>query len=75
MRRAVGKLKRALMEKDKERTDVIAIRSKGEVWVGKERVAKWTDQKMKLRGEGLEVKGRFEELMSAVRRPTDSLSD
>eukprot|EP00973_Karenia_brevis_P055278 7685509-Karenia_brevis.AAC.1 len=63
------------MEKNQERKDVIAIRTKGEVWVGKARVGKWTGQVMKLRGEGLEVKERFEELMEAARRPIDSLSE
>eukprot|EP00973_Karenia_brevis_P093771 12418999-Karenia_brevis.AAC.1 len=33
-RRAVGKVKRALMEKQPERSDVVAMRDSGEVWVG-----------------------------------------
>eukprot|EP00973_Karenia_brevis_P005328 728155-Karenia_brevis.AAC.1 len=64
------------MEKDGSREDVVALRDKGEVWVGRTRVAKWVDGKMKLRGEGLEVEKRFEELMLMTgRRPTDSLSE
>eukprot|EP00973_Karenia_brevis_P005329 728156-Karenia_brevis.AAC.1 len=64
------------MEKDGSREDVVALRDRGQVWVGRTRVAKWTDGKMKLRGEGLEVEKRFEELMLVTgRRPTDSLSE
>eukprot|EP00973_Karenia_brevis_P094807 12424277-Karenia_brevis.AAC.1 len=36
-RRAVGKVKRALMEKQPGRSDVIAWRDKGEVWIGTQR--------------------------------------
>eukprot|EP00973_Karenia_brevis_P004481 613385-Karenia_brevis.AAC.1 len=46
------------MEKNGDRTDVEAIRPLGEVWIGEERVAKWKDGSMRLRGEALELKPR-----------------
>ena len=60
----MGKVKRALMEKQPERNDVDAQRNKGEVWIGDVRVAKWDGTKMKLRGEALELKARIEELIA-----------
>eukprot|EP00973_Karenia_brevis_P029598 4083155-Karenia_brevis.AAC.1 len=64
------------MERGSDRTDVVALRSAGEVWVGTARVAKWNGTDMKLRGEALEAKERIEALMAAtIRKPTDSLSE
>eukprot|EP00973_Karenia_brevis_P020088 2757287-Karenia_brevis.AAC.1 len=73
-RRAVGKVKRALMEANDSREDVVALRPQGEVWVGSERVAKWKDGIMRLRGEGLLRKARIDELI-ATRRKTDEMSE
>eukprot|EP00973_Karenia_brevis_P023303 3207817-Karenia_brevis.AAC.1 len=63
------------MEKDSERKDVVALREKGEVWIGEDRVAKWNGGEMKLRGEALAVKNRIDELMTSKRLPIDSLSE
>eukprot|EP00973_Karenia_brevis_P009708 1309508-Karenia_brevis.AAC.1 len=62
------------MEVNKQRLDVTALRPQGEVWVGDERVAKWVDKDMRLRGEGLELKSRIQELI-AHRSKTDELSE
>eukprot|EP00973_Karenia_brevis_P050034 6945504-Karenia_brevis.AAC.1 len=63
------------MEKSPGREDVVAMKNKGEVWAGTERVAKWDGQRMKLNGEGLEVEARVKELLTMSNRPTDSLSE
>eukprot|EP00973_Karenia_brevis_P078642 10915924-Karenia_brevis.AAC.1 len=66
------------MEADGARNDVVALRPQGEVWIGKgeesQRVAKWKDGAMRLRGEALQLKARIDELISA-RRKTDELSE
>ena len=72
--RAVGKVKRALMEVDEDRVDVVVDYASGEVWVGEERVAKWTGDGLKTKGEALSLKDRIDSLM-AERRPQDELSE
>eukprot|EP00973_Karenia_brevis_P037945 5232952-Karenia_brevis.AAC.1 len=73
-RRAVGKVKRALMEAKSDRNDVTALRPQGEVWIGDERVAKWVKGYMKLRGEALSLKARIDELIAHRPKP-DELSE
>ena len=74
--RAVGKLKKALMEAKKDRSDVQVLRKKGEVWTAEGRVAKRRGTYLKLIGEAEQVKNRFEELVADKReRVKDGLSD
>ena len=75
--RAIGKVKRALMEVNKERKDVVALRRAGEVWIGDERVAKWKDGTLRVRGEAETLKKRIDELIAEKRAEAskDGLSD
>ena len=73
--RAIGKVKRALCELRESRVDVVADRKAGEVWIGSERVAKWKDDKLRLKGEALQVKARIDTLIAEKRKPGDSLSE
>ena len=75
--RAIGKVKRALMEVNKERKDVVALRRAGEVWIGDERVAKWKDGTLRARGEAETLKSRIDEFIAEKRTeaPKDGLSD
>ena len=72
--RAVGKVKRALMESRANRTDITTDRNAGEVFVGTERVAKWVGDHFRLKGEALKLKERIDELL-AEKRPRDELSE
>ena len=67
-------MKRALLEARANRTDVVADRKSGEVFVGKERVAKWVGDHFRLKGEALNLKARIEELL-AERKRHDELSE
>ena len=66
--------KRALKEVDPEREDVVVDYASGEVWVGEERVAKWTGDRLKMKGEALSLQDRINSLMEE-RRPQDELSE
>ena len=46
----------------------------GEVWLGKERVAKWVGGSMRLRGEAKELEVRIQELIEE-KNLKDGLSD
>jgi hypothetical protein len=80
--RAVGKVKRALMEARANRTDVIADRKTGEVLLrtvvggvaSTERVAKWVGDHFRFKGEALTLKARIEELL-AEKKSHDELSE
>ena len=78
--RAVGRVKRALMEVKRDHTDVLVLRKKGEVYLegenGRVRVAKWRGDHLKLAGEAETLKGRIDELIAERGgRERDGLSD
>ena len=73
--RAIGKVKRALHELREGRTDVVADRRAGEVWIGQECVAKWIGVGLRLKGEALKAKARIDALIAEKRRPQDTLSE
>ena len=62
------------MEASNERSDVIVVRSRGEVYAGKERVAKWTGEGVRLRGEAEALRDRINELIEE-KPERDGLSD
>ena len=71
--RAVGKIKRALLEAKKDRTDVTADYGTAEVYVANKKVAWWKGETLKLKGEAFQLKERIEELIAErPRAPSDS---
>ena len=71
--RALSKVKRALMEAKPGRTDVKIDRPVGEVYVGRQTVARWDGEKIKLKGEGRNLKERIIALIAErPRKDTDS---
>ena len=64
MRRAVAKVKRALMEAKEDRTDVRVDRQHGLVYIDKKTVASWNGEKILLKGEALLLKENMEELIA-----------
>ena len=65
---AAGKVKKALCELKERRQDVTTDWRRGQVFVGREMVAKWDDGKMKLlKGEARGLVGRVDALIKLAR--------
>ena len=76
-KRAVGKVKRALMLAKETQTDVCRDCRRGMVYVGDVVVARWDEMSkmMTFRGEGREIRGIYKKMMEEGRKDEDRFSE